>query len=466
MKTERKPNILFVFSDQHRKHSLGCYANDQVISPNFDRFANEGLKFNNCISSSPVCVPMRGSILTSMHAWNHKALSNDLPIDPASRSIATVLNENKYHTGYIGKWHLGGIPRDKAIPVSERLGFKEWKVANCNHSYNEGYYYDENDVRHEMHDFESIEQTDMALDFIRRNSENESPWGLLLSWGPPHAPFNAAPQKYLDMYESSKIKLRDNVPADNILLSKKCPTLTDADIRKQYYGYYALISLLDEQFGRLLTELDKLGIRDDTIVVYTSDHGDMLGSKAMCKKQLPYEESVAVPLLISWQGKTFTGMTDELFSLTDIAVSLTNLAGMSWGAKTDGDDLSKLFINSEAQGPQERIIYDLIPCHQAEDRGAKEWIGLKTRDMTYARDGERKDNIMFKNDEDPFQMNNLCDNEKYRQEKEQLSICLDEVLAEYHYEFRPWRQMIVTDGYLEKWNKSQRYFNRATFDPF
>jgi len=457
---KQRPNILFVFSDQHRKHSLACYGNDQVISPNFDRFANDGLKFNNCIANSPVCVPMRGSILTSMFAWNHRAISNDLPINQDVRSIVDVLNENSYNTGYIGKWHLGGVPRDKAIPSAERLGFKEWKVANCNHAYDKGYYFDENDIRHEMNEFESIEQTDMAIDFIQRNSKNESPWGLFLSWGPPHAPFNAVPQKYLDMYDPEKIKLRENVPPDNILLSKKRPTLNAEDIRKQYHGYYALITLLDEQFGRLLAELDKLGISEDTIIVYTSDHGDMLGSNAMCKKQLPHEESIAVPLLISWEGKTFVGTSNELISLTDLAVSLTNLSGIAWDKETDGDNLSKLFTDPNFQGPEERIIYDLIPCHQAADRGGKEWVGLRTCDMTFTRDATGSDNFLFTNSADPLQMDNLCSNEKYTQKKEQLSSRLDEILAEYGYTFRPWEQMVIQDGYLEKWNESQLYFNR------
>jgi arylsulfatase A-like enzyme len=462
VESKRKPNMLFVFSDQHRKHSLGCYGNEQVISPHFDSFAEKGLRFNNCIANSPVCVPMRGSMLTSMFAWNHRAMTNDLPIDPETRSIADILNENNYHTGYIGKWHLGGVPRDKAIPCTERLGFKEWKVANCNHSYDKGYYFDENDVRHEMSEFESIEQTDMALDFIRRNSADDSPWGLVLSWGPPHAPFDAVPQKYLDMYDSEKISLRDNVPPDNIILSKRAPTLTDEDMRKDYHAYYALITLLDEQFGRLLAELDELGIRDDTIVVYTSDHGDMLGSNSMCKKQLPHTESISVPLLVSWKGRTFIGTSDELISLNDLAVSLTKLAGIPWEAKTDGDDLSRLFTDPAAKGPSERIIYDFIPCHQASDRGGKEWVGLKTPDMTYAKGLDDKDGVLFDDNNDSFQMCNLWNDEGFQDKKNKLSARLDVILAEHNYKFRTWQQTVIEDGYLEKWNESQSCFDRET----
>ncbi len=466
MKNKHHPNILFVFSDQHRKHSLGCYGNEQLISPNFDNFANEGIKFNSCISNSPVCVPMRGSILTSLFAWNHRAMTNDLPIDPNSRSIADVLNENNYHTGYIGKWHLGGVPRDKAIPGRERLGFKEWKVANCNHAYDKGYYFDENDIRHEMSNFESIEQTDMALNFIQRSCANKSPWGLVLSWGPPHAPFNAVPQKYLDMYNPDEITLRNNVPPENILLSKNHPTLTAEDIRKEYHAYYALITLLDEQFGRLLAELDKLGIRDDTIVIYTSDHGDMLGSNGMCKKQLPHTESIAVPLLVSWKGKTFVGSSDELISLNDLAVSLTDLAGVSWKAKTDGDNLSELFTNPACKGPTERLIYDFIPCHQATDRGGREWVGLKTRNMTYAKGLDKCHGVLFNDNDDPLQMCNLWNDKDYRQAKEQLSSRLDAILAKHNHRFRPWQQTVIEDDYLTKWNESQSYFGRKILQPY
>lgn len=113
-----------------------------------------------------------------------------------------------------------------------------------------------------------------------------------------------------------------------------------------------------------------------------------------------------------------------------------------------------------AHGPTERIIYDLIPCHQASDRGGKEWIGLKTRDMTYSKGIGDSAGILFNDSDDPFQMNNLWNDEKYRKEKEQLSVRLDEILAECNYSFRPWQQTLIEDAYLEKWNESQSHLGR------
>jgi arylsulfatase A-like enzyme len=155
---------------------------------------------------------MRGSLLTGLYAWNHRAITNDLPIKSDCESIAHVLSNKNYHTGYIGKWHLGGVPRQKPILKENRLGFDEWKVANCNHNYEAGkaWYYDEENELHITKNFESIEQTDMAVDFIKRRSLESKPWFLTLSWGPPHAPYNAVPQEYFDMYNVDEISLPEN----------------------------------------------------------------------------------------------------------------------------------------------------------------------------------------------------------------------------------------------------------------
>src|SRR5690554_3548663 len=190
-----KPNVLLVFSDQHRYCDLGCYGNTEVITPNFDAFAEKAAVFTNCISNSPLCVPIRGSMMTGLMPHNHRAITNDLPIDTSLESIATVMNRNGYHTGYIGKWHLGGVPRERAIKEDERLDFTEWKVCNCNHDYYGGYYYDENNIKHVITGYEPIGQTDMAIEFIERN--NDKPWGLVLSYGPPHDPYFKVPDEYL-----------------------------------------------------------------------------------------------------------------------------------------------------------------------------------------------------------------------------------------------------------------------------
>ncbi len=445
----RRPNLLFVFSDQHRKCSLGCYGDHRVQTPNLDRLAADGIRFDHCISNSPLCVPMRGSLLTGRYAWNHGALTNDLPIRTDISGVGDWLEGAGYHTGYIGKWHLGGIPRDKVIPVGERLGFSEWKVAECNHLYDRGYYFDEENRRHEMTRFQSVEETDLALDFIRRNSGREVPWALFLSWSPPHEPFDAVPPEFLELYEPATLELRANVPSE----------ISDA-ARRWLQGYYGLITLLDRQFGRLRETVERLGIADDTLIVYTSDHGDLLGSHGFRDKQLPHEEAIAVPLLAAWPGHWGSGsVCDALIGLVDLPVTLAALLGIEY-PECDGRNLAEVFRNPAAQVTGSRLIYDLIPCHQAEDRGGCEWIGLRTGRYTFARDGEGKTTVLFDNFADPCQLRNLAGMPEAAALERRLHRELDRELSAAGYRFRPWRRMVREDGYVADWNASQRYFKR------
>jgi len=472
-----QPNILFVFSDQHRWCDLGCYGNEQVHSPNLDAFAGEGVRFSHCVSNCPVCVPMRGSMLTGLHAPGHGAITNDLPMRRGITSLGDVLGGAGYHTGYIGKWHLAGVPRDQFIPRGEgRYGFAEWKVCECNHDYMHAYYHDEDDRRVEIDGYEPIAQTDLAIDFMRRNAVRRNagrPWGLVLSWSPPHDPYRLLPAHYLERYEAMDMRLRPNVPER--IMNTLTRFLTREQIVENYRGYYAHITALDEQFGRLLRGLEESGQAQNTIVIYTSDHGDMLGSQGLTNKQLPYDESIRVPLLARWPGHTRIGVSDEMIGLADLPTSLLGLAGLSFPTAVDGADLHGLFTDpatggeaaplggpsTSVLGPEAIYIYDLIPCHQAMDRGGTEWRGLRTRRYTLARSAADEGFVLYDNEEDPYQMRNLVDDPPAAPLKRELLAMLDEFIAR-HDELLPWEAFIRRFGYVEAWNKSQAYFGRPS----
>ena len=449
----KKPNLLFVFSDQHRWCDLNSYGNKQVISPNFDDFYRKARVFNNCISNIPVCVPMRGSLLTGCLPLKHRAVTNDLPIDPTLKSIANSMNEQGYKTGYIGKWHLDGIPRDKAIKKEYRLGFDTWKVANCTHDYNSSYYYDENNEFHKHDGYEPICQTDLAIDFINNNAD--VPWGLVLSWGPPHAPYETAPDEYRDIYNDINIELRDNVPQ----ISKvNMDTYVDrSEIREQLRGYYSHISAIDAQFGRLINTLGETNQLENTIIVYTSDHGDMLGSQGQMKKQWYFEESIKVPLMVYWDGKTISGVTDELIGLVDLPISLMSLMGLNLSNNVDGIDLSEVFCNNDAKGLQFCYIMDLIACHQAADRGSIEWRGLKTKKHTYAISALNEKLVLYNNIDDPYQLVNQINNKNYQNTIYRLHAKLEKYISKHD-------KLLVCDKFVEEfglkdeWNTSQKHF--------
>lgn len=451
-----KPNILFVFSDQHRWCDLNCYGNTQLKTPNLDALANQSVRFENCISNSPLCVPARGTLLSGVLPLKHGAAANDLPMREHIESYADVLSSNGYHTGYIGKWHLAGIPRDQFIPEGKgRFGFQEWKVANCTHSYMNSYYHDENNQRYEIEGYEPIHQTNLALEFIERNKEGK-PWSLTLSWGPPHDPYDQVPQRYLEMYRDVNIELRDNVP--DTILHTRTRTLTKEDIIQNHRGYYSHITALDEQFGRLIHALEETGQLDNTIVVYTSDHGDMLGSQGMTNKQLPYEESIKVPLIVYWKGHTLKGVTrNDLISLVDLPVSLLGLVNLSFSIPVDGADLHNLFTDVNAEGLEACYIFDLIPCHQAYERGSSDWRGIRTKKYMLARGSSDEGFLLYDNECDPFQLNNLINNENYLKEKQVLLQQLDELIHLNDHNV-PWQQLIKEFGLDEEWNRSEAYF--------
>ncbi|MCK4747348.1 MAG: sulfatase, partial [Bacteroidales bacterium] len=276
--TLEKPNVIFILTDQWRAQDLGYAGNQQVQTPNLDKLAKESVVFINAISNCPVCSPARASLLTGQYPLKHGIFYNDKPLSNEALSFAEVYKKNGYQTAYIGKWHVNGHQigettqdgRTTPVPADRRQGFDFWKVNECTHDYNHSVYFDESDEKHVWEGYDAIAQTREAIEYIR--SRKEDPFLMVLSWGPPHAPYETAPEKYRTMYHPEEIKLRPNVP----------DTLQET-AREAISGYYAHITALDDCILELLDAIRESGIEENTILVFTSDHGDMLYSHGMTK---------------------------------------------------------------------------------------------------------------------------------------------------------------------------------------
>jgi arylsulfatase A-like enzyme len=274
-------NLLFVFGDEHRGQALGCADNSgghpdatpvpDVRTPVLDRLAAEGALFTRAYSNMPVCTPARASLLTGCWPQRHRAVGNDLPVDPRSPSIARALGARGYARGYVGKWHIAGIPRYRRVPPGpERLGFDDfWAAWNCHHQYFRPKYFlgDSPDPVVLEGRYEPEVQTDLALDWLRRLHAEapDRPFCLFLSFGPPHSPYRPLPPGMEGRYDPAALALRPNC-ADS------------PQTRRDLADYYAHVSALDEQFGRLVSYLREVGQLDGTLVAYSSDHGSMLDS--------------------------------------------------------------------------------------------------------------------------------------------------------------------------------------------
>jgi len=387
-----RPNVLFVLTDQMRAHAMGCAGNQQVQTPTIDRFASNAVQFERAYSPDPVCSPTRGSLLTGQYPHRHGVVHNHLRLETDGETLAHCLQDEGYATGYVGKWHLDGTGKPGEVPPGERRqGFEYWRGFNRGHRHLDGHpHFDENgDVDWET-GYQPALQTDMALDFVA-DYAGVDPFFCFLSWGPPHTPFEAPP-RYSELYDPESLRLRPNVPE-----SADTPQL-----RRDLAEYYALVSSLDEQLDRLLTGLERHGIADDTIVVFASDHGEMLGSLGRYRKGYPFEESVRVPLLVRYPEQFDARSTDAVVNLLDLPPTLLDLCDARVPDRMQGRSLRPLLDGSTVDGFDETYIEGQIPFDEA-------WRTLRTERYLIVVDRGLQVTHLYDTDEDPYQMDNLAD---------------------------------------------------------
>jgi arylsulfatase A-like enzyme len=368
-----------------------------------------------------------------------------------------VLAGAGYRTGYVGKWHLDGVPRDRFTPPGpRRQGFDYWAVWNCSHAYFQGCLFRDDPARPLALDgYEPVGQTDVALEFLA--ADDPRPFCLFLSWGPPHAPYDQVPDDYKRLYDASTIELRPNVrPEPDPPFHK---TGQEFDPRA-IADYYAHITAIDEQMGRLLDALDARGLADDTIVVFTSDHGDMLWSQGMQKKEQPFEEAILIPLLVRWPGRVPAGAaSDALVSIVDLAPTLLGLMGQGVPDAMEGADLSAIARGADADGPQSVFLTEPIILDQGFHRGVREWRGVRTRRHTYARWITGEPWLLYDNEADPYQLANLVDSPEHQAVRDELERELQRWLDRTGDRWGSWQDVIRDLGIVEKWNEREQYMH-------
>ncbi|MFT4855973.1 MAG: arylsulfatase A-like enzyme [Algoriphagus sp.] len=440
---EQKPNLVFILADQWRFEAVGYMGNPDVITPNLDKLAAESLIFENAVTVMAVCAPWRASFLTGQYPLTHGIFYNDKPLDPAAITLGKIYKEAGYQTGYIGKWHLNGHQRgedsfsgrDKPVPVGRRQGFDYWKVREVTHDYNNSYYFDENDQKQVWEGYDAFAQTDSAISFIQKNKD--SPFALVMSWGPPHDPYPTAPQEYKDLYDWNIIKLRLNVPL----------ALQDS-AKRVIANYYAHITALDTALGKLLDELEKAGLAENTIFVFTSEHGDMLLSKGAMKKQRPYDESIKVPMLIRYPKKLGeqSRRLKSPINTPDILPTLLGLSGISIPKTVEGNDFSRNIIQGNDLDNDAALIMLPVPFHEWQFKnGGREFRGIRTNRYTYVKD-LKGPWLLYDNENDPYQMDNLIGKADFTTLESSMETILMKKLAETNDSFLP------ADKYMTQWN--------------
>lgn len=385
-----KPNFVIVFPDQMRAQAMGFMGIEpMVMTPRLDAFAKESHVFTQAVSNYPVCSPFRAMLMTG--AWPHaNTVITNCRANPSNPAFtpcelpkamtcwSDVLHAGGYSTGYIGKWHLDA-PHKPFIPTSNNNGpvkWNEWCPPDRRHGFDYWYAYGTYDnhlrpmywdTRAPRDGFNYVDQwgpeheADKAIAYISNACgtlrDPEKPFALVVSMNPPHTGYELVPQRYLNLYKDK--------PLADFLHSPAIPpeeTPMGKNYRRHIKQYYAAVTGVDEQFGRILDALKAKGIADSTAVFFFSDHGDCLGMHGMITKNNPYEESMRIPMLIRWPGKIKPALDPALINAVDLCPTILGLAGFAahMPAQVKGRDLAAYLLSGSGPGPRDAQPYQFF----------------------------------------------------------------------------------------------------------
>jgi arylsulfatase A-like enzyme len=444
----RRPNIVYLLADQWRAQATGYAGDLNVKTPNLDRLAKTGLCFRNAVSVCPVCTPYRSALMTGRFPTSTGMFLNDASLPASELCMAEILKKAGYTTAYIGKWHLDGHGRESFIPPERRQGWEYWKAAECDHNYNHSHYYmGVSQEKQFWEGYDAFAETRDAQQYIREHAGGSQPFVLVVAYGVPHFPHGAAPKEYRDLYPPSKIKLPPNVPKE-----------MQSRARQEAQGYYAHCSALDKAIGDLLATLAETGVESNTIVVFTADHGEMLGSHGIppFTKQVPWNESAHVPFLLRYpaihgaRGR----VVNTPLTTTDILPTLLGLAKVSIPKTIEGEDLSRT-IRRGTEANNRAALYMAVAPFGSKDF-QREYRAIRSSRHTYVRDLNGPW-LLFDDEKDPFQMTNLAGQPQSRALQKKLEAQLRAALKKIGDDFRPAR------SYIEEWGYNVAPFNSVPY---
>ncbi len=428
-----RPNVIWIFGDQHRGQALSCAGDPNVHTPNLDRMANHGARFTQAVAGCPLCSPFRGSLLTSRYP--HEAVpAHNAPMPDGMPTVAQPFNQAGYDTAWFGKWHVDGSAtkhdrRMVVVPPDRRGGFKTWLGYECINGAWEvwihGHQNGQEVPLHRLADFETDSLTDLLLDYIRQRAPQDDaragtgralasqPFFAALSVQPPHDPY-VAPARFMGRHNAGSLQLRPNVP--------NLPWVTER-CRPELAGYYGMIENLDYNVGRVLDLLCRTGLDRSTYVLFFSDHGDMHGSHGRFHKHVPYAESLHIPMLILGPGPKYEssiGTWDMPINHVDIAPTSLGLANLAKPAWMRGYDYSSGLVRAERLVPTD--MPESAYCQLVSNCPGvgRPWRAVVTRDGWKYAVTDAAPWLLFNTREDPYEQTNLVFNPLFKQQRQRL----------------------------------------------
>jgi len=481
----QRPNILFLMADDHRADAMGFMGNTYIITPNLDSLASKSVVFENAYHVAPICMPSRASVMTGQYLSTHRS-GFDYPTnytitdEEFQKSYPAVLRENGYFTGFIGKFGFAVSEGEKVtnhglenkMEYMPFLYFDIWNGFPGQGSYypKKGKFNGYENVWEASHLTEFIGY--QAIDFLNQAQESGKPFCLSVSFKAPHAPFSPAeefraqyngievprmvndnPEAYQLLPEVVKEKSRNarwyfgrtvNYHGKKLGYRKSWHIEEDTIYQEFIKNYYALISGVDHTVGRIRKELEKLGLADNTIIIYTADNGFFAGSRQLMGKALLYEESAKAPMIIydPTVSKKEGGIReDALISHIDIAPTILDMAGLNQYDYLPGESILPL-VRQEAEAIHKAVYgennYDENNPISAEVEDPEQYQSIRSK---YVRTKEYKfiryhenhpvTEELYRISDDPLEENNLIDDTEHAQTAEEMRALLDAFVSEF-----------------------------------
>lgn len=481
---QERPNIIYVFPDQFRNASLGFWgeggfsehvgwAADPVHTPRLNAFACDALVLSRAMSTCPLSSPYRGMFLTGMYPERNGVTLNcmaerpESTLDPEAVCISDVLAAAGYSCGYIGKLHAetpmkndpanpGHYVSDRTpewdayTPPERRHGFDYWYSYGTFDEHKNPHYWDTEGIRHDPHEYSVRHETDRAIEYIRNTDgqrAKDAPFFLAIAYNPPHSPYESLDDCMEEDYEL----YREKSLGELYVRHNADTTIAKAPSARYYF---ANVTAVDREFGRVLDELKRQGLDRNTIVVFTSDHGETMCSQGTDDpKNSIYSESFNVPFMIRYPGVIDSRVDDLMLTTTDIMPTILSLAGFAdmIPDSVQGHDLSPFMLDSGKGGRPDAALYIRNVNGERRTDGLVHGIfpvarGVKTGRYTMEIAIDRKYNIsrvlLFDDLKDPYQMHNM----PYREHPELFS----ELCAVLKDKLRESDDIWYREGVMEK----------------
>ena len=436
MANTKTPNVVFILADQWRGNAIGYLNKEPVQTPNLDQLAQEGIHFTQAVSGYPVSSPARGMLMTGRYPTksgvpancNSQTAPYGVEMSKDSRCWSDVLADHNFDLAYIGKWHLdapykpyidtynnrGKIAWNEYCPTDSRHGFSHW-IAYGTYDYHLKPMYWKNEAPRDdyyyVDEWGPTYETNEGIKYIENKNgkyrDASKPFALVLSYNPPHTGYDLVPDKYKVIYKDLDVEKAANKP--NI---PPKGTKHGDFFRKNLPDYYACMTGVDHEIGRVIQSLKEQGLYDNTILVFTSDHGDQMGINDCIGKNIYYEASMHIPLILSWPNKLKPRQDSLLISFEDLNPTLTSLVGLQTHIPKEVQtfDLSEQILNGTAK---EGLIQ---PYFYVDFKDFKNgWRGLRTERYTYAvhaKEGDIIETVLYDRLKDPYQLENSNSKQK------------------------------------------------------